>query len=61
MQAISDEGRLDVSSLWYICKVCTLYVVIASMLIQMWAGWMPLGEISQIEKTSGLPRLVTWN
>ena len=46
MQAISDEGRLDVSSSWYICKVCTLYVVIASMLIQMWAGWMPLGAIS---------------
>ena len=46
MQAISDEGRLDVSSLWYICKVCTLYVVIACMLIQMWAGWMPLGAIS---------------
>ena len=49
MQAISDEGRPDASSLWYICKVCTLYVVIASMLIQMWAGWMPLGAKSQFQ------------
>ena len=49
MQAISDEGRPDASSLWYICRVCTLYVVIASMLIQMWAGWMPIGAISQFQ------------